>query len=801
MSGITDPKRLNLRSRIFWRIAAVIFVSILLIETALLVFSWFTERDRQFIKVEESLATVVSLLDKNDPTAQLNELLAKPNADTNLMLTGYVVYTQADGTRYSGGASQGIDKLSSQTAPRHFVQDDGMLTNYLQSSDGLSHYWFQTDASWINSYMRDYVTRIVVMVMMISLFVTGACLIFLIPLLINPLRRLDQLLVLSEKEGIKSAKSDRSDLRRKDELGSVFQSFELLRNRLLDSEKENLRITDRFEGFANMGADCFWETDTQMKFSYIAGDVKRVLSLAAEDITGLTYDEVMTEIGDRFVQSNPIVPALKEHGQWKGTIQAKHENSESISVRIVSEPLFSNSGEVSGYRGTITDISTETELAKELKRQATHDELTGLPNRRELTEQLQYAIAEYQESDTNFSLLILDLDRFKTINDSCGHTAGDMLIKSVATQMVNAVGDNNTVARIGGDEFALLLRNSDEEQTKATAENIRELIEDFKFYWDSQPHLISASIGVAQAAENLDTQEALIFAADSCCLKAKQHGKNQVQVYSDTDASVSLFRDEAIWISRILQALDKDQFTLFRQSIMPIGNAEKEDHFEILIRMKDNEGGFWPPYLFLGAAERNDLMPKIDQWVINTALAWLEEQHIPDDVHFCMNINLSGASLSDVNFRDYLFERVKQNQALNQYVCFEITETAAMASFDETIALLNKLKEFGCQVALDDFGTGFSSLSHIKDLPLDYIKIDGVFISNILENELDQTVVSSVAEIARVLGIKTVGEFVETEEILKKLESMKINYAQGYLFGKPYELDGAAQDTDQAHAA
>ena len=194
-------------------------------------------------------------------------------------------------------------------------------------------------------------------------------------------------------------------------------------------------------------------------------------------------------------------------------------------------------------------------------------------------------------------------------------------------------------------------------------------------------------------------------------------------------------------------------------------------------------------------------MPKIDQWVVDNALNWLAQQNIPDDIYFCMNINLSGASLSDGKFREYLFDRVKQNQSLNQYVCFEITETAAMVSFDETIALLDELKTQGCQVALDDFGTGFSSLSHIKNLPLDYIKIDGAFIGNITDNEVDQTVVRSVAELASVLGIKTVAEFVDSDEKLKALESMKIDYAQGFLFAKPEELSKDDQEPDQVHAA
>jgi len=802
MGPLTNKRTLNLNSRIFWRIAAVMFVSILLIETALLIFSWFTERDRQFARVEESLAVIVSLLDHQDPSEQLDALLIYPDANSNLKLTSYF-QTQASGLEFSSGNAPEIRQLASPENPRHFVGDTGILTSYLQSPDGEKQYWIQTDASWINDYMRDYVLRILVMVMLISVFVTVACLVSLSPLLINPLHRLDQLLVRSEKMGIQSANSLNSDLSRKDELGGVFRSFELLRNRLLTSETENSRITKRFESFANMGADCFWEIDTNLKVTYLAGDVMRVLKLPAKEIYNRHFNEVLTEVDNPKNHPTQLVQALINRGSWEGPIQWNGSDSSPLSVRIICEALTGEAGNIIGYRGTITDISKETALAAKLKHQANHDVLTGLPNRRELTNRLEQAIAGYGEgnSDSDFSLLILDLDHFKTINDSCGHTAGDMLIKNVAEQMVKAVGEDDTVARIGGDEFALLLRSSNLEKTQQTAERIRKVVENFQFYWNDRPHRISTSIGVAQAASDLNTEEALIFAADSCCLKAKQHGKNQVQVFSVTDASVSLYRDEALWISRILVALEKNDFALFRQSIVPISSKQKEDHFEILIRMKDSDGGFWPPNLFLGAAERNNLMPKIDQWVVDNALNWLAQQNIPDDIYFCMNINLSGASLSDGKFREYLFDRVKQNQSLNQYVCFEITETAAMVSFDETIALLDELKTQGCQVALDDFGTGFSSLSHIKNLPLDYIKIDGAFIGNITDNEVDQTVVRSVAELASVLGIKTVAEFVDSDEKLKALESMKIDYAQGFLFAKPEELSKDDQEPDQVHAA
>lgn len=788
MKDMTGKITLNPGSRIFWRIAGVIFLSILLIEAVLLVFSWFAERNRKIGAVEESLAAIVSLLDHVNPSVQLDALRDSPDKATNIVLTGYL-HISSDGSVNAGGDIIGLQQYSNAQNPVQFNMRSGILTSYLESEDGNDQYWLRTDASWILDYMRSYVLRIFGMVMAVSLFVTVACLVFLKPLLLNSLHRLDQLLIQGKKKGIKFAAPIKKDLSRNDELGSVFQSFAMLRNRLLESEQENITITDRFEMFASMGADCFWETDPQHTVTYIAGDVARVLSLSIEDVIGKRYTDIFVDTRSRSKDALSLSQSLENHGLWEGDIVTIGNNSSPVSVRIVSQPLISASGGLTGFRGTITDICNEIALTQKLEHQATHDELTGLANRRELTSQIQQAITECKKAECGVSLLIIDLDRFKTVNDSCGHSAGDLLIKSLAKIMNDTVLEADTVARIGGDEFAVLLRARSLQESQEVGERIRYLIEGYSFYWNEQVYKVSASIGIAQLSDMLDSQEALMFAADSCCLKAKQQGKNQVQIYSQEDTSSNLFRDEAIWISRILQALEGDGFSLFRQSIIPLGLKNEEEHFEVLLRMKDPHGGFWPPVLFLGVAERNDLMSKIDQWVVNAALAWLARQHLPQDGGFCMNINLSAASLSDTNFRQFLFDRVKQNVDLNRYVCFEITETAAMVNLEETISLLSQLKDLGCQVALDDFGTGFSSLSHIKDMPLDYIKIDGVFIQNIIESKLDQTVVESVARIARVLDIKTVAEFVETESTLRVLESIDIDYAQGYLFSKPEKLD------------
>jgi len=554
----------------------------------------------------------------------------------------------------------------------------------------------------------------------------------------------------------------------------------------LVAETDRSYISQRFEEFANLGADCFWEIDDQYVFTYLTGDTQACLSVSSDDILGKSFLAFIDEYSN-------------EDHSGEGKLQPPENGKLARTVRIMAIEAECINGESSCYRGTIVDISQETELRATLRHQATHDDLTGLCNRRELANRIQHSMDNYSANDTTFSVVTIDLDRFKQINDICGHVAGDMLLKRITSIMKAQVNSTDTIARTGGDEFVLLLNNSNEDDAKVVAENIRRGIESYQFIWESQTYAVSASIGVAEVASDIATSELIILASDNCCLAAKQKGKNQIRVYNPGDDSVAVNRDEALWLSRINDAIKNDHFRLFRQTIVRVDQTH-EEHFEILLRLKDESDGYWPPNLFLPIAEKNELMPKIDKWVVTKALDWLACESISDDIDFSMNINLSAASLADAEFMNFLRNIVANNTELNQYVCFEMTESAAMRNPEETIALLEYLRNAGCKVALDDFGTGFSSLSQIRTLPLDYIKIDGAFIQQIHLDELDQALVKSVSEIARVLQIKTVAEFVDSEEALQTLRELNIDYAQGFLISKPAALDftSVIKNTDKA---
>jgi len=430
----TSQGLINFKSPIFWRITAGVFASILLIEIALLVFSWFTERERLLNRLDESLVTVTSLLDKNDPLPQLEQLISNKSSLPNYEIIGYV-YESSAGSRYTGGADHALSNIVDEKTPTFYSSESESYASYISRDLGngrIDKVWLCVSTATISAYMRSYIWRILGMVLLISAFVTGACLILLTPLLINPLQRLNKLLVNGEMYGIRTAKAEQKDHERQDELGSVFRSFGKLRNELISSEEDNAFITERFEEFANLGADCFWEVDSNWRFTYIAGDVTRSLSVTPESIHGNKFTSLIKELSPRLPARSNILRALKKTGKWEGEVLSSSPEIPACSVRVAATPFYAANGDRAGVRGTIIDTSKETELARVLRFQASHDELTGLCNRRELNDRIGDSINNYNKDGKKFTLLTLDLDRFKAINDSCGHIAGDTLLKALA---------------------------------------------------------------------------------------------------------------------------------------------------------------------------------------------------------------------------------------------------------------------------------------------------------------------------------------------------------------------------------
>lgn len=780
----------NLDSPIFLRIAAGVFICILLIEAFLLIHSWSNERDRLLSQLDGSLVALTSLIDESNPETQLERLLASPQNDTKFKVIGYVI-GNTEALQISGGNSAGLATIVNSAKPLLFSSESGLYDTLITAStsnDSSTPIRLRVDASWINDYMKNYVWRISFMIVLISVFVTAGCLLLLTPLLVNPLRRLNQLMVNGREQGIRNVEVSSKDLSRTDELGSVFHSFNILRKNLIQSEDSRISLQQRSEEFANLGADCFWELDHKLNLTYLSGDVQRLLSIQAEDFLGQPVKLLLSKISTQVSDLSLIVNALKLTGNWEGLIHNSAEG-EPRAIKIIASTNYSSTGRMAYIRGTIIDVNEQAKLSDKLRYRATHDELTGLYNRRELSKVLSDQISNYKNNGTSFCFVVMDLDRFKIVNDTCGHAAGDRLLKSIATIVAQGVDENDVVARTGGDEFALILNGKSTEQATRIVSHIRTAIDDYRFHWDNETFSLTASFGLAEISADLASSEAIAFAADSCCLEAKNEGKNQIRVYSDADTNtVYRSKDEAHWITKIKSALNDDRFTLFKQDIVKIENNVDDGHFEVLIRMHDEDGSFCSPGDFLPVAERNGMMPDIDRWVVTQIGHWFSSLTLNANSNYCVSVNLSPASLANTPFREFLLNWASTHQSYAQFICFEVTESAAMMNLEETIELLDTLRNLGCRIALDDFGTGFSSLSHIRELPLDFIKIDGIFVRNIENNLLDQAVVKSVTDIAQVLNVATVAEFVETEEMLSVLNDLHIDFAQGYLFSKPEPL-------------
>ncbi len=425
-----------------------------------------------------------------------------------------------------------------------------------------------------------------------------------------------------------------------------------------------------------------------------------------------------------------------------------------------------------------------------------HDPLTGLANRRHFEALLAAVIAERQRTGRAAALLYFDLDQFKVVNDSCGHAAGDELIRQIAWRVQRLAGAGSTMGRLGGDEFALLLPGAVGDAAVELAERIREQIAEQRFYWNGKTFAVGASIGVLVLDADVPSVAEALSAADQACYMAKDNGRNRVQLYHPEDRDLQQRRGELHWVERLQAALDSDGFELVAQEIRPLawrppkGKAQSPPRrrFELLLRMIGADGQMVAPMAFIPAAERYGLMPRIDRWVIARAcveLAALRDSGRP--LPTCM-VNLSGASASDPELADYVARCLRENGLEGTHLGFELTETVAVGNLQACGALMSRLRELGCMIALDDFGTGMSSFSYLRNLPIDLLKIDRAFIHNVDRDPIDHALVETIQRIAGIMGVRTVAEGVESEEVLGALALIGVDFVQGWHVRRPVPL-------------
>jgi len=443
------------------------------------------------------------------------------------------------------------------------------------------------------------------------------------------------------------------------------------------------------------------------------------------------------------------------------------------------------------------DCSNERQLKHQLSHQASHDSLTGLANRRKFEHCLEELLTNARKYNSSHALIYLDLDQFKVVNDTCGHVAGDELLSQISVVLKAEVRDSDILARLGGDEFGILLEKSTVRKAKNVAEKLRQAVRNFRFVWQDKTFELGVSIGLTNITAESEDSASLLSAADVACYTAKEMGRNRIHVYTDGDVDLAKRQGEMQWVSRIKQALDENRLCLYGQVIVPVvADPNDATHFEILVRMLDEQGELIPPGAFLPAAERYNLMPAIDRWVISHAFAAYSSLGCTQSSsgEGCqLSINLSGTSLNDDDFLKFIHAQFKEHNVPPQNISFEITETAAVANLAKAVHFMNDLKATGCRFSLDDFGSGISSFAYLKNLPVDYLKIDGNFVKDMVNDPIDWAMVESITKIGHVMGLKIIAEYVETKEIMNELQKIGVDYGQGYDIGKPKPLLGLCE--------
>jgi diguanylate cyclase (GGDEF)-like protein len=439
-----------------------------------------------------------------------------------------------------------------------------------------------------------------------------------------------------------------------------------------------------------------------------------------------------------------------------------------------------------------SDVSRERRMKRLLSYQAAHDALTGLINRREFESRLNSAI-ESARTDPNVrhAMVYVDLDQFKVVNDTCGHPAGDQLLRQVTGLLQTRVRANDVLARLGGDEFGVLLEHCTPEQSLRIADSLRQAIHDLRFQWGSNTMQIGASIGIVEINHHTESVATLLSAADIACYSAKDGGRNRVQVYDP--ASASARHREMRWMSRLTNARDEGRLDIVFQPIVRVsGSAKTRPHYELLLRLLDENGSTVLPDEFIPAAERYNLMPSLDRWVVEKVLRDIvpSTRDGIEEAAFTVAINLSGTTLSDPGFLEFLVESLEAHEPTPGALCFEVTETAAITNLGHASYLMREMASRGCLIALDDFGSGLSSFNYLRTLPVHYLKIDGKFVQNVASDPIDRSMVEAIVQIGRAIGIETVAERVETVEVLETLRHIGVGYAQGFLCGRPAPISG-----------
>jgi diguanylate cyclase (GGDEF)-like protein/PAS domain S-box-containing protein len=554
-------------------------------------------------------------------------------------------------------------------------------------------------------------------------------------------------------------------------------------------EKEKAQVTLQSIG------DAVITTDADGCIEYLNPVAEDLTGWETSEVRGKALPDVFTMLNEatREPLEDPVSRSLRE---GRVVTDADHtvlvnRRGQEIAIQDSAAPIRDRAGRIIGVVMVFHDVSKERRLRRALAYQASHDVLTGLINRREFENRLNEALltARSDESVAHV-LLYVDLDQFKVVNDTCGHQAGDRLLKDITGILQTRVRAKDTIARLGGDEFGILLQDCTADRAAKIADMLRQAIREYRFEWHDGALNVGASIGIVEINSTSESITSLMSAADVACYAAKDSGRNRVHMYQNGAAPER--HREMQWVSRLTRACEENRLELYYQPIVPIGaNRDPRGHYELLLRMRGENGELVLPAEFIPAAERYNVMPMIDRWVVSQALGALAHYRGDGDprLGYTLSINLSGTSLNDDRFLDFLINELQTHDLSPGAVCFEITETAAISNLPNVVHFMREFRARGCQFSLDDFGSGLSSFMYLKNLPVDYLKIDGQFIQNVTTDHVDRSMVEAITQIGHAMGLKTVAERVESAEVLSCLAEIGVEYAQGIYIAAPQSAE------------
>ena len=562
----------------------------------------------------------------------------------------------------------------------------------------------------------------------------------------------------------------------------------------LQFEKELAQVTLHSIG------DGVITTDADGRVEYLNPVAEQYTGWRTAEARGRPLAEIYRVIDERTGEtveplSHAAGSSLQESGD-AGSVRLLDRNGRECPIRYSQAPILSREGRTLGMIVVFHDISQIRAMAQQLIWQASHDALTGLVNRREFERRLGELLETAKAESREHALMFMDLDNFKAVNDTCGHGAGDELLRQLTSVMMARMRGSDTLARLGGDEFGALLESCPLDQALRIANGMRETVREFRFVWENKTFSVGISIGLMPLGADSDDVNRVLSLADACCYDAKNKGRDRVQVHRQEESDFSGRHSELQIVSQINRAFEFGQFRLYRQRILQLNpEAEPGAHYEVLVRMLDQAGNLVPPTGFMPAAERYNLLTSIERWVISSLVEFLHRRWndggIPQQAGNGLgsySVNISGASINDKSFPDFLRNLLTRYQLPRGLLCFEITETTAISNLTRASELMREMKAMGCRFSLDDFGTGMSSFAYLKYLPVDYLKIAGMFIKDMADDPMDHAIVDAINRISHILGMQTVAESVEDAAVLEKITALKIDFAQGYFIAEPEAL-------------